>query len=317
MTGRVTVVGGGLSGIACARRLHDAGVPVVVYERAHRLGGRLAVRTEQLSSGPHPVDLGAPYFTVRDKGFQQVVDRWETAGLARPWTDSFMGQSGPGPLRWSAANGMRSLAEDLAEGLDVRLNHEVRQVSDDGTADGEPADAVVLAMPDPQAERLLNPALAQRLEVTGRDWSPVLSVWSVWPKRWWPEFDGAFVAGSPVLTWVSDDGRSRGDAAAVLVAHTSGDFARSMADDAERAIASVLAELPRVLGGSPPAEPLVARMHRWALASAGQPHDAPFALLGRIGVCGDDWGPKSRVEQAWISGDQLASALLEVLTVGS
>jgi monoamine oxidase len=38
---RVAVVGAGLAGVACARRLRDAGVPVVVLEASDRLGGRL------------------------------------------------------------------------------------------------------------------------------------------------------------------------------------------------------------------------------------------------------------------------------------
>jgi predicted NAD/FAD-dependent oxidoreductase len=34
---------------------------------------------------------------------------------------------------------------------------------------------------------------------------------------------------------------------------------------------------------------------------------------GLIGVCGDAWGPRSRVEQAWMSGNGLAETLLKRL----
>ena len=54
------VVGGGISGIACAAALRDAGRPVVVRDRGHRLGGRMAVRTVD----GRPIDVGAAYFTV-------------------------------------------------------------------------------------------------------------------------------------------------------------------------------------------------------------------------------------------------------------
>ena len=40
-TGPVAVVGAGLSGLCCAAHLHQAGAPVVVLERAHRVGGRV------------------------------------------------------------------------------------------------------------------------------------------------------------------------------------------------------------------------------------------------------------------------------------
>ncbi len=85
----VVVIGGGISGIACARVLADAGHEVRVLDRGHRLGGRMAVRTEDLGGAQHPVDVGASYFTVRDPRFAAVVDAWRDAGLARVWTDTF------------------------------------------------------------------------------------------------------------------------------------------------------------------------------------------------------------------------------------
>jgi predicted NAD/FAD-dependent oxidoreductase len=321
------VVGGGISGIACARRLHDAGHRVVVLERSHRLGGRMAVRTEQLSTGPHPVDLGAPYFTVREPGFAAVVDGWCTLGLARPWTDTFYLASPDGrigntssPQRWTASRGMRSLVENLAEGLDIRLRREVTAVDLDPDGrplvDREPVAAVVLAMPDPSAARLLPAALATRLQVSGRAWDPALSVWATWRERWWPPFDGVFVDGSRTISWVADDGRSRGDHAPVVVVHSTSEFAAKRLDDVGAAIGPVLGELPRVLGAGPMPDPEWVRVHRWSLASSRHPHPEPYLLEEGtpIGVCGDGWGPRSRVEQAWTSGDRLAAALAGRLT---
>jgi renalase len=326
----VIVVGGGMAGLACARRLHDAGRPVRVLERAHRLAGRLSARTETIDGRSHPVDLGAPYFTVRDPGFAQVVAGWQQAGLAREWTDRFStatpdGLTGvaAGPQRWAASGGLRSLVEALADGIDVRLEHLVTRVGSDPasgvesgvlTVDGEAAAAVVLAMPDPQAAWLLPDPVAAELGVAVRPWSPVQTVWAAWPKRCWPEFDGIFIVDSPVLTWVADSGRSHGDGAPVLVAHSSTPFARLHLNQPAGAIAPMLSAISDLLGGLPPPE--WARVHRWALASAEQTHPEPFGLTDSlIGVCGDGWGPRSRVEQAWISGTGLAEMLLKRLPV--
>jgi predicted NAD/FAD-dependent oxidoreductase len=79
------VVGGGISGIACARELAAAGVPVRVLDRGRRVGGRMAVRTVD----GHAVDTGASYFTVSDPSLCGGVDDWQRRGLARPWTDTF------------------------------------------------------------------------------------------------------------------------------------------------------------------------------------------------------------------------------------
>jgi renalase len=330
----VIVIGGGISGVACARRLHAAGRPVRLLERERRLGGRLAVRNEQVNGRVHPVDIGAPYFTVTELRFAALATELESAGLVRTWTDTFTlaglnGRTGDttGPQRWSSTHGLPAVVEALAdEGLDVQLEVEATRVEyDESTGlpsvNGEPAAAVVLAMPDPQAARLLPADLADRLGVRERTWSPVFTVWAGWPRRWWQAFDGIFVADSAVLSWVADSGRSRGDGAAVLVAHTTPEFAaRHFAGsfDPASVIESVLAELRHVIGGPVP-PPEWERVHHWSLASARETHPEPFRLLTDrpIGICGDAWGPRSRVEQAWSSGDGLAGELIRRLTVSS
>ena len=156
----VVVVGAGLSGIAAARTVRSAGLDVVVLERSPRVGGRMA----SPQTDGRRVDTGASYFTVSDPAFEAVVQDWQARGLARPWTDTFRVASEgeltpkPGPMRWAAAGGLRSLVEDLAQGLEVR-EQSVQSVQPGPLVDGQPAQAVVLAMPDPQARRLLDPAL--------------------------------------------------------------------------------------------------------------------------------------------------------------
>ncbi|WP_380163634.1 NAD(P)/FAD-dependent oxidoreductase [Jannaschia sp. R86511] len=329
----VLVVGGGISGVACARRLHEAGVGVRVVDRGRRLGGRMAARTVDTVVGRHVVDTGASYFTVRDDGFAAVVRDWQERGLVRHWTDTFHLSDGErlvgtkvGPVRWAGTAGLRSLVEDLAAGLDVehpREVTEVQPVTGPGgpgvLVDGERYDAVVLAMPDPQAVDLLPEDVARSI-VDGPpwDWRPVLSVYAAWTRRGWPELDGVFVDGSPVVDWVADDGRRRGDDAPVLVVHTTPVFAASRLDDPASAVPHVLADLSRVLGVDLE-EPEWARAHRWSLASPTRTRPAPeFALTGdgTVGVCGDAWGERSRIEAAWLSGHRLGGELAERLVPG-
>src|SRR5690349_21381864 len=168
----VVVVGAGLSGVACARELRTAGLDVRVPERGRVPGGRMAART----LWDRRVDLGASYLTVGDAGFAEVVDDWAARGLAREWTDTFLalgaGTAEPttGPVRWGAPRGLRSLVEDLAADLAVE-RRDVRSIDDLAELD---AGAVVLAMPDPQAQRLVGDHPVGR--ELGREWEPVIAV---------------------------------------------------------------------------------------------------------------------------------------------
>lgn len=301
------VVGAGIAGIACARELTARGVPVRVRERGRAVAGRMASRRLH----GRPVDLGAAYFTGRDEEFLRVVHGWRDAGLAREWTDTLavLGSDGfgdptTGPVRWAAPNGLRSLVADLATGLDVALESTVERVGPGPVVDGERADAVVLAMPDPQAARL-HPGVPAAPE-----WTPVITVAAGWAERHWPDLPAAFVNDHPVLTLVADDGDRRGDGAPVLVAHTTAEFARGHLDDPDGAVAPVLTALRDLLGVPDPAW---THVHRWRFASPGVPREEPFHLDDDgIGLAGDGWGPP-RVETAWRSGTLLGRALADRL----
>lgn len=304
----VCVVGAGIAGVACARALSMAGREVVVLDRGQVPGGRMASRR---IDGRY-VDLGASYLTARDPRFAAVVDDWTARGLARAWTDTFTvlpsGERKSGPLRHGAPGGLRSLVQDLAAGLDVRQKTEVTAVGPGPTVDGVRYDAVVLAMPDPQALRLLDPALGvERALIEGREWQPVLALAARFDARTW-DLDGAFVHGDDVLDWVADDGRRRGDSAAVLVAHSTPGFAAEHLADPQAAVPQLAGALRSLLWLP---EPRGTYLQRWTYAKPVGTREAPFHLGGsRVGLCGDGWGA-SKVEAAWLSGALLGSALLD------
>lgn len=307
----VVVVGAGLAGVACGVELARAGVDVRLLERGHTVGGRMASRRID----GRPVDLGAAYFTVRDPEFAQVVARWRTAGLARPWTTELAVLGGdepgrsPGPVRWAAPGGLRSLVAALAEGLPVELEREVTRVGPGPTVDGEPADAVVLAMPDPQARRLLADDAPATAFVDGREWHSVITVAAGWARREWPAMTAAFVNDHPVLSLVADDGDRRGDGAPVLVVHTTHEVARRHDARPGDAVAPVLDALRGLLGVR--SDPVWTHSHRWRFSAPAGKRDEPFHLGDDdVALAGDSWG-SSRVETAWTSGTALGRKLAD------
>lgn len=305
MTVHVTVVGGGISGLACARAVRDAGKSVRVLDRGRGPGGRLSSRTIE----GRAVDLGASYVVADDGEFGRVVADWERRGLARRWTDTFSAidvdgsvTRKTGPLRWAAPRGFRSLALDLAVGLDVVSERAVAHVAP-FRVDGEDAGEVVLAMPGPQAARLVGetPGGAQ-------EWEPVIAVVLRWDdRRWDADLHGAFVNHDPDIAFIADDGDRRGDGAPVLVVHTTGERARRHLDDPDAAIAPVIAAARRVLGIAE--EPSSAHAHRWTFARPTRTTGQPFLRTPGLSMCGDAWGESAAVRTAWTSGDALGRAL--------
>lgn len=343
----VVVVGAGLAGIAAARALVAAGQTVRVLDRGHRVGGRMGARTVD----GRAVDVGASYFTVPEpdpepdpdadthrreagaaaaaRAFADVVADWERRGVARRWTDTFAtagpgGLSGSkqGPLRWGAPGGLRSTVEDLATGLAVQNPVVVAGVRRDGdglTVDAEPATAVVLAMPDAQALRLVTgpdgePAagLADVAAALTRASDPQIAVAAGWAEREWPDFAGAFVNDSEVISWIADDGSRHGDGAAVLVAHATPALSAQHLVDPDAVVDPVLTELARVLGTR--TAPVWSSAKRWGLAKPTGRREQPYlisdaALGAPVVVCGDGWGGPSKVAGAFVSGHRAGGAL--------
>jgi renalase len=315
----VAVVGGGISGIACAAALADAGLTVDVFDRGHRLGGRLATQTLRDTGTPcdgRVVDVGAAYFTVDDMGFGQVVGDWIDRGMVRPWTDTFHLADGSavlgtktGPMRYAAPRGLRSLVEDLASELPsdlVEIRHPIDVTELHRTPDGvRVADrdyrAVALCGPDPQMASLAQASDAPL-------WEPVIALTAIYAERTW-DFDGAFVNDDPVLSFIADDGSRRGDEAPVLVAHSTPVMAAGHLAEPITAAPAMLAVLRSLTGSAP--EWFTAK--RWTYARPAHARPEAYSFDGVIGRAGDGWNGEPRTQSAWVSGDALGRAMGERL----
>ncbi|GIL48091.1 hypothetical protein Vafri_4787 [Volvox africanus] len=138
----VAIIGGGMSGLMCARELARLGIRSTVFDTGkHGVGGRMATRASGEPSlrsgtgsrGKPEVQLGglrfdhaAQFFTVTDPLFQDIVDEWLEEGVVRVWdgpVGKLRADSGafyplpPSPPRYVATGGMRSLAEGVVEQL--------------------------------------------------------------------------------------------------------------------------------------------------------------------------------------------------------
>ena len=144
---RVIVIGAGIAGLACARRLALGGVSVLVLDKGRGIGGRVATRR----AGALQFDHGAQYVTAQGAGFAAVLRDFASTGAAAEWAD------GTGRSHIVGTPGMSALAKALGAGLEVRqaaLVSGVKAVAGGwqvqvGDTDLH-ADRVVITIPAPQ-----------------------------------------------------------------------------------------------------------------------------------------------------------------------
>ena len=313
-------MGAGLSGVAAAAEAIRSGVSVQVVDRGRRIGGRMAsrrLRDTGTEFDGRVVDYGASYFTARDPDFLAVVKEMIEAGVVRPWTDTFhvhtegaMAGVRTGPMRYAAPAGLRAVVEHLAAPIptiDTETHVERVEVTATGVrADHYTAQRVALCMPQPQAERIVENDFLPDVGIT---WEPVIAVTLVFDDRQWLEFDGVFVNDDPIITWIADDGRRRGDDAPVLVAHVNPVFAAGHLLEPSGVLPNAIAATMRVLGIS--TFPTWTWAHRWSLARPIAALDEEFWMHPQlpVGLAGDAWAGGPRVEAAWLSGRALGRAM--------
>ena len=328
----VAVVGAGIAGLTAARRLRRAGLDVTVFDKARGAGGRTSTRRR----GGDAFDHGAQYFTCRSDAFGREVEDWCRRGVAAAWTEPILVlkagevvEARRASARYVGVPGMSALARDLAEGVCLETGQRIERVeaangrSKNGRLEGWTLaaehgatfgvfDAVVAATPAPQAVPLLASAPRLAKAAAAVRMEPCLAVLASFAEPLGVDFGGAFVAESP-LAWVarntSKPGRPDGEC---WVLHASHEWSRAhLESPGEEVGLSLVRALAHALGRSLP-EPASLQSHRWRFARTAKPLAAALswdAELG-LGVCGD-WTAGERVEDAFLSGEALAQAMLD------
>lgn len=302
---RVAVVGAGLSGLAAARRLADAGHGVVVFEKSRGLGGRLAARRGDggvMDHGAPAIDapLGtALAATVAALGAGDLVDLGLPM-LGTPPPDAPMER----PVAF--ADGLTQLAKRTAHDLEVVRGVRVAAIRDasgllelgDEQGNGLGAfDAVVVSAPAPQAADLLErspepgraPALRALayhpavMTAVGARLSPVPPWWIAYPES------GPLAA----VVIESAKGRPVTDGLTTLVMRltpaASAEALDAATDDAVTAMA--LDALEELLGGPVHTEWRQVKRWRYCTVARRATFDEVNPPGTRIVVCGDAVSP--------------------------
>ena len=312
----VAVVGAGLAGIACARRLGEAGVPARVFESQRAPGGRLATRRFAVASFDH----GAQYLKAEDPGFRALLELAAAAGAADVWRPAWPGQDSRSDL-WVGAPAMNSLPRYLAQGLDVEYGARIVRLErgrrgwtlfdDRGSAHAD-FTAVALALPAPAAAALAGgrTPLAARVRAV-----PMAPCWAALVAfgALLPGVPDAGFAGDATLGWYARNGSKPGrDAREAWVLHATPGWSRVAFDQPALTVQRALLDrFSEHIGRTLP-RTLVSDTHRWRHSRVEAPlgEACLFDPESGIGFCGD-WCLDARAEAAWLSGVALGTELAQ------
>lgn len=321
---RIAVIGAGISGLMCARTLHDHGIDVRVFEKSRGVGGRMATR--RTAEGPR-FDHGAQYFTVRDERFERYVKSWVQDGIVAPW-EGRIGTLTRGRLEWKqktttrfvAVPGMNAICRHLAADLDISFSTRVDppepvkgvwQLSDDQGRQLGDFDGVITSAPAPQSAELLAaaPELRRTAKATKMNgcWAAMLA----FDESLGLEFDGAFVHESP-LSWIArNDSKPERGGQESWVLHASPEWTSQYLEDGPADVLPQIMDSFWQATGLKPAVPFYAKAHLWRYAIPPEPVEnrSLFDSQLCVGACGD-WCSGPRVEGAFLSGMAMAGSLL-------
>ena len=323
-TRSVAVIGAGISGLICARTLHDHGLKVTVFEKSYGPGGRTATRRADPNLS---FDHGAQYFTARDPHFARYVEAWIEQGIVAEWNGRIVeidgGEVSPKtdqPRRYVGVPGMKAMAQHLA--TDIELRRETRiiglartrnrwELTDAGSQEHPSFDDVVVAVPSPQSVDLLGEH-SFATEVREVHMTPCWTVLAAFERPIGVPWDGAFVHDSP-LGWVARNSSKPGRNPSVdcWVLQATPDWSATHLKLTRPDVTALLIAQFAEIIPNPEPSPIHLDAHLWRFSATPQKLNraALFDPTTRIAVCGD-WLAGGRVEGAFRSGVAAAGYIL-------
>ena len=254
---RVAVIGAGMAGLACAQQLLAAGLHPRVFERARVLGGRCGTRETEAGAFDH----GAQDFHDAPGAFSEQLAYWIENGMAMDWRarvvdlDATGGVTRIAGARFVGVPSMQALADDLARGVDLVVDANVRRLVRDAQGqwfvemrglhgdvlDG-PFETAIVAVAASQAVPLLAEVPALQTQAGAIDMTPVWTLLVAYPQHLPVPYDVA-LPDDDLIAWLARDsakpGRPDGER---WVVHAAPAWSAAQVDAAPEAVRAALFE---------------------------------------------------------------------------
>lgn len=319
----VAIIGAGISGLVCARKLASR-FDVRLFDKSRGISGRMATRrTGQVEAS---FDHGAQYFTVRSNLITPMLEQWIDDGIVALWRGNVCVlrpdlkiQREPTP-RYVAMPGMNALGKHIAKFLNVETNTRIAKAqhtaagwhltTTDGAKHG-PFDVLVSTAPPQQSLDILgdqspfaSTLASQRFDPC---WATMIQFEQVVPVS----YDAAFVHENP-LRWIcrnnSKPGRDPDKECWVL--HACPEWSKQHLEELPEQVTPQLLEAFSNAIGQPLGKIVQVTSHRWRYSAPASPLEQGYLWEpeSKLGIAGD-WCSGARVEGAMLSGLTLAGKI--------
>lgn len=333
---QIAVVGAGLAGLVCAKRLQEEGLDVLVLDKSRGVGGRVATRR----LADTRVDHGLPYLENAGDLISQLMKELIEKEILHFWTDKSYELTEDGELeivdtkkRYIASHGMSECAKYLASNLNIQRESRVTLIKPSPDSIWEitcepdsriiHANILVLAIPAPQASMLLQPLettfpsdFSQQLNNVS--FNPCITVIANYNSRSFQDFLWQPIEcnhGSLAQVILDSSKRETKDPS-VFILHSTPKFAQKHLEAVDLSIVgeqllSVASQLLFPWFN----QPEWYQVHRWRYATPLTPLSAPYLATETPLplICCGDWCGGNGVESALESGQATANKVLSFI----
>lgn len=314
-----------MTGLSCARKLHNRGLQVQVFEKSRGLGGRIATRRRN----GFQFDHGAQYMMARSGPFSEYLLQVKHQNIAAVWSPRSANGKDVGKgehTEWTVGvPGMSVLVRPLAAELNIMHGVQIQSLARHGPdwtlVDAEaqrygPFQAVVVTAPAPQTRVLLAPVDPQFEALSDIAIAPCWAGLFAFETSLNNSFDTRREAGASIAWGARDNSKpGRRDRPETWVVHASADWSQRYLEHDKQDIARhLLDEFKGFTGLSDLTAIISAEAHRWRYALVEKPLGQPFMQSddGTLFAAGD-WCLAPRVEAAYESGVATAEALCKAM----
>lgn len=334
----IGVVGASIAGLAVARSLGQQGHQVIVFEKGSSFSGRFT--TLKAGNNQTPVDVHVPYVQAHGEEFKSFVDELVAKGLMKSLqakvssyvNGEFSGNSMDfeGSELYTTTKGMVAVAQYMARYADVKFNSTVVGITYIGNDTKKKApwminlssfevfelDAVVIALPSPQANAVLEnaqdetPVRKVLASINKIRYAARYSVIATYPNKKLSDWSVLEVGGSDVELIVNESSKNNSNDL-ILTIHSSNDFfLKAVNLHQTEIIDSLLKSATTILGDfiyNPETTELDKRIYVQPETHLKESFINVTGLDGKLGVIGDYFAGNS-MESAYVSGLSLAKS---------